>query len=75
MSNPHARQKRSEKKALDRVKKKAELEWDELQAQAQQMEQVKQPLLVRLASEILLGIIGILAWGGGVHPTKCMGKP
>jgi hypothetical protein len=32
LSNPHARQKWNEKKALDRVKKKTELEWDELQA-------------------------------------------
>jgi len=38
LNNPHARQKRNEKKALDRVKKKTKLEWDELQAQAQQME-------------------------------------
>ncbi len=30
LSNPHARQKRNEKKAFDRVKKKAKLEWDEL---------------------------------------------
>jgi hypothetical protein len=51
LSNPHTRQKQNEKKA--------ELEWDELQAQAQQMEQVKQPLLVCLTFEILLGIIGI----------------
>jgi len=47
------------------VKKKTELEWDELQAQVQQMEQVKRPLLVRLTSEILLDIIGIPAWGWG----------
>ncbi len=38
LNNPHARQKQNEKKAPDRVKKKAELEWDELQAQVQQME-------------------------------------
>ncbi len=30
LSHPYARQKRNEKKALDRVKKKVELEWDEL---------------------------------------------
>ncbi len=70
----HARQKRNEKKALDRVKKKAELEWDELQAQAQQMEQVKWPLLVRLASEILLGIIGIPAWGVGFIPQSAWAR-
>jgi hypothetical protein len=32
LNNPHARQKRNEKKALDQVKKKVGLEWDELQA-------------------------------------------
>jgi hypothetical protein len=31
-SNPHVKQKQNEKKALDRVKKKMELEWDELQS-------------------------------------------
>jgi hypothetical protein len=50
LNNPHARQKWNEKKVIDRVKKKTELEWDELQAQAQQMEHVKWPLLVHLAS-------------------------
>jgi len=34
------------------------------------MEQVKRPLLVRLASKILLGIIGILAWGVGFIPQS-----
>jgi hypothetical protein len=32
LSNPHARQKWNEKKILYRVKKKAKLKWDELQA-------------------------------------------
>jgi hypothetical protein len=47
------------------MKKKTKLKWDELQAQTQQMEQVKLPLSVRLAFEILLGIIGVSAWGWG----------
>jgi len=34
------------------------------------MEQVKWPLLVRLASEILLGIIGIPTWGVGFIPQS-----
>jgi hypothetical protein len=34
----HAKQKRNEKKALDQMKKKMKLKWDELQAQTQQME-------------------------------------
>jgi hypothetical protein len=61
LNNPHARLKWNEKKALNKVKKKVELKWDELQAQAQQMEQVKWLLLVHLTFEILLGIIGIPA--------------
>jgi hypothetical protein len=32
LNNPHARQKWNGKKALDQVKKKMELKWDELQA-------------------------------------------
>jgi hypothetical protein len=52
------------------MKKKEKLEWSELQAQAQQMEQVKRPLLVCLAFKILLGIIGILAWGVGFIPQS-----
>jgi hypothetical protein len=74
LSNSHVRQKRNEKKAFDRVKKKAELEWDEFQAQAQQMEQVKRPLLVCLTSEILLGIIGIPAWGVGFIPQSAWAR-
>ncbi len=38
LTNPHARQKWIEKKALDWVKKKVELKWDEFEAQVQQME-------------------------------------
>ncbi len=45
LNNPHTRQKQNEKKAFDKMKKrrKKNLEWDELQAQVQQMEQVKWP--------------------------------
>jgi hypothetical protein len=32
LSNPHARQNWNEKKAFERVKKKAKLKWNELQA-------------------------------------------
>ncbi len=52
------------------MKNKIKLEWDELKAQAQQMSYVRQPLLVRLAFEMLLGIIGILAWGVGFIPQS-----
>jgi len=38
------------------------------------MEQVKRPLLVRLTFEILLGIIGILAWGVGFIPQNAWAR-
>jgi len=56
------------------MKKKAKLEWDEFQAQAQQMEQVKWPLLVCLASKILLGIIGIPRWEVGFIPQSAWAR-
>jgi len=74
LSNPHVRQKRNEKKAFDTVKNKVELEWDELQTQVQQMEQVKRPLLVRLVSKILLGIIWIPARGVGFIPQSAWAR-
>jgi hypothetical protein len=40
-----------------------EFKWDELQTQAQQMQEVQQPLLVCLTFNMLLDIIGI--WHGG----------
>ncbi len=49
---------------------KKKLEWDELQVQAQQMEQVRWPLLVCLSFKILLGIIGSLASGVGFIPQS-----
>ncbi len=58
----------------NKVKKKAELEWDEFQTQAQQMKEVKQPLFVHLTSKILLGIIGILAWGVGFIPQSAWAR-
>jgi hypothetical protein len=64
------RQQQIAKKTLDWVKKKVELEWDELQAQVQQTEHVKWPLLVCLASKVLLGIIGILTWRVGFIPQS-----
>jgi hypothetical protein len=70
LSNEHARQKRNEKKVFNTVKKKAKLEWDELQAQAQQMEYVKQPLLVHLAFKVLLGINGIPTCEVGFIPQN-----
>jgi hypothetical protein len=32
LSNPHVKQEQNEKKALERMKKKVKLEWDELQS-------------------------------------------
>jgi len=70
LSNPHANQKRNEIKAFDQVKKKVDLKWDELEAQAQQMPHVKRLLLVWLTFHMLLGIIGIWTWGVGFIPQN-----
>jgi len=43
------------------VKKNKKLKWDELQTQVT-MQEVQQTLLVCLTFNMLLGIIGILAW-------------
>jgi hypothetical protein len=56
--------------ALDRMKKKMESKWNKFQTQVQQMEHVKWPLLVCLAFEMLLGIIGIMEWGVGFIPQS-----
>jgi hypothetical protein len=60
LNNSHARQKWNEKKAFDWVKNEAKCKWDEFQTQAQQMQEVWQPLLVWLTFN-MLGII--MAWG------------
>jgi hypothetical protein len=52
------------------MKKKVKLEWDKFEVQAQQMEQVRWPLLVCLSFKILLGIIGNLALGVGFIPQS-----
>jgi hypothetical protein len=52
------------------MENKAKLKWDELQAQAQQMPQVRRPLLVRLSSKMLFNIIGISTWGVGFIPQS-----
>ncbi len=52
------------------MSKKVELKWDEFQAQAQQMPQVRWSLLVHLTFKMLLHIIQILAWGVGFIPQS-----
>jgi len=65
LNNLHTKQKWNEKKAFYQVRKKIKFKWDEFQTQAQQMQEVQHPWLVCLTSDMLSGIIGILAWGWG----------
>jgi hypothetical protein len=56
------------------------LEWDRLEEATQGHEEVPKPLLVKLASKILLKILGISNWGVGYifklhfHKLKMMKK-
>jgi hypothetical protein len=65
LNNPQAWQTWNEKKAIDRTKKKAKVEWDQLQLEVQGLEKVRQPLLVKFTFNKLLGTINIPNWGVG----------
>jgi hypothetical protein len=55
---------------LDRAKQKVESKRDDLQTQVQQMQEVQQPLLLHLAFNMLLSIIGISTWRVGFIPQN-----
>jgi len=65
LNNSQAQQTWNEKKVIDQAKKKAKVIWDWLQLEAQGLEKVYQPLLVRFASNKLLSIINIPKQGVG----------
>ncbi len=74
MNNPQARQTQNENKVIDRVKKKVKNEWDRLQHEAQGLEKVFQPLLVKFTSNKLLSIISILKWSVGFIPRSAFSQ-
>jgi len=74
LNNSQAKQTRNDKKAVIWTKKKTKAEWDRLQLEAQGLEEVRQPLLVRFASDKLLSIINIPKWGVGFIPCSAFSR-
>jgi len=58
------------RRQLIQRKKEAKNEWDQFQLEAQGLEQVRQPLLVKFTSNKLLGIINIPKWNVGFIPCN-----
>ncbi len=58
-------QRRNDQKAASRVHAKVEREWNHLVDFAKQYPPLPKPTLVKLASEQLLKVLGLNAWGVG----------
>ncbi len=68
LGNAMAVQRRNDQKVVSRARAKAEREWNHLVALAKECPPLPKPPLVRLASEPLLKVLGLNAWGvGSVH--------
>ncbi len=68
LGNALAVQRRNDQKVVSRVRAKAEREWNHLVAIAKQCPPLPKLTLVRLASEQLLKVLGLNAWGVGSVP-------
>jgi hypothetical protein len=58
-------QRQNDQKVTSRARAKAEREWNHLVVVAKQCPPLLKPALVRLASEQLLKVLGLNAWGVG----------
>jgi hypothetical protein len=68
LGNVMAVQWRNDQKVASRAHAKAEREWNHLVALSKQCPPLPKPPLVRLASEQLLKVLGLNAWGVGSVP-------
>jgi hypothetical protein len=68
LGNALAVQRQNDQKVASRARAKAEREWNHLVALAKQCPPLPKPPLVRLASEPLLKVLGLNAWGVGSVP-------
>jgi hypothetical protein len=68
LGNAMAVQRRNDQKNASRARAKAEREWNHMVAVAKQCAPLAKPALVRLASEQLLKVLGLNAWGVGSVP-------
>jgi len=68
LGNAMAMQRRNDQKVASCAHAKAEREWNHLIALAKECPPLPKPPLVRLASEPLLKVLGLNAWGVGSVP-------
>ncbi len=65
LGNAMAVQRRNDQKVASRARAKAQRKWENLVAVAKQCPPFPKPGLVKLASEQLLKVLGLTAWGVG----------
>jgi len=63
LGNVMAMQRQNDQKVASRARAKAEREWNHLVILAKQCPPLSKPPLVKLASEQLLKVLGLNAWG------------
>ncbi|CAK9265676.1 unnamed protein product [Sphagnum jensenii] len=68
LRNVMAMQRRNDQKVVSRARAKAKCKWNHLVTFAKQCPPLPKPPLVRLASEQLLKVLGLNAWGVGSVP-------
>ncbi len=75
LGNAMAVQRRNDQKVASRARAKAQREWKNLVAVAKQCPPFPKPALVKLASEQLLKVLGLNAWGVGSVPRDAVSQP
>jgi hypothetical protein len=74
LGNAMAVQRRNDHKVASRARAKAECEWNHLLALAKECPPLPKPPLVKLASEPLLKVLGLNAWGVGSVPRDATSR-
>jgi len=74
LGNVMAVQRRNDQKVASRARAKVEREWNHLVALAKKCPPLPKPPLVRLASEPLLKVLGLNAWGVGSVPQNATSR-
>jgi hypothetical protein len=74
LGNVMAVQRRNDQKVASRARGKAEREWNHLVALAKECPPLPKPPLVKLASEPLLKVWGLNAWGVGSVPQDATSR-
>jgi hypothetical protein len=74
LGNAMAMQRRNDQKAASRTHAKAQQEWDKLVTLTKQCPPFPKLTLVKLASEQLLQVLGLNAWGVGSVPQNATSR-